>query len=267
MLVETRSLSVKPSTALRSAFDELPKRLRARWTNDALAGVDRTTARGRRIADLIRCYLSALPNAAGDVGRQAEIIAAAELQVIAEETRAAALREPEKADLNEIVRMQGAADRALRRLGIKPSVGSHVPTLAEYLAGKGRPAEFDYVTTILDALTDANLFKGSVGRMAMDAWRASPANVGRNAGASRESRRGRSMPTDDRAANVVRLGADDRVRAYPLCGSHRHAAKPSAPRGREALSEAGNHLCAIWQVGRRPRKRQWAARVHPFRRN
>ncbi len=28
------------------------------------------------------------------------------------------------------------------------------------------------MTTILDALTDANLFKGSVGRMAMDTWRA-----------------------------------------------------------------------------------------------
>jgi len=140
VLVETRSLSVKPSTALRSAFDELPKRLRARRTNDPCAGLGRNTATGRRIADLVRSYLRALGNPT-DIGRQAEVIAAAEMQVLAEEARAAALREPEKADLDAIVRIQGAADRALRRLGIKPSTGSHVPTLADYLSSKGRPTE------------------------------------------------------------------------------------------------------------------------------
>jgi hypothetical protein len=91
------------------------------------------TARGRRIADLVRAYLSALGNPL-DIERQAAAIAAAELQVLAEEARAAALKEGASADLDRVVRMQGAADRALRRLGIRPAAaGPAPPTLHDHL--------------------------------------------------------------------------------------------------------------------------------------
>jgi hypothetical protein len=113
-----RTTAVTASSAHRLTGDALPKRQRARRTNDPLAGLDMNTARGRRTADLVRAYLAALGNPDG-IECQAAAIAAAELQVLAEEARATALKEGATADLDRVVRMQGAADRALRRLGIK----------------------------------------------------------------------------------------------------------------------------------------------------
>lgn len=91
------------------------------------------TARGRRIADLVRAYLTALGNPI-EVERQAEVIAAAELQVLAEEARAAALKQG-GGDLDQVIRVQGAADRAVRKLGIKRELSqTDEPVLAERLA-------------------------------------------------------------------------------------------------------------------------------------
>jgi hypothetical protein len=109
-------------------------RQRARRTNQPFAAHDLKTARGRRIADLAGAYAAALGNPS-DIGRQAEIVTAAELQVLAEETRALALANPAVADLDAIVRVQGAADRALRRLRIKPgAVADKTPTIHEIAA-------------------------------------------------------------------------------------------------------------------------------------
>ncbi|MGB7099984.1 MAG: hypothetical protein WBD95_14630 [Xanthobacteraceae bacterium] len=113
--------------------DGLPSKRRSRRTNNVLAGIDVNTAIGRRVADLVRGYLAALGNPQ-DVGRQAAVIAAAELLVLAEETRAAALRDPLAADLDNLVRVQSVADRALRRLGIKPGAPPKPPSLKEYIA-------------------------------------------------------------------------------------------------------------------------------------
>jgi hypothetical protein len=128
-----RTAAVAPSSPQRLTGDALPKRQRARRTNDPLAGLDMNTARGRRTADLVRAYLAALGNP-DNIERQAAAIAAAELQVLAEEARASALREGASADLDRVARMQGAADRALRRLGIKAAGVPKPPTLAEHLA-------------------------------------------------------------------------------------------------------------------------------------
>jgi hypothetical protein len=92
------------------------------------------TARGRRIADLVRAYLAALGDPA-DIERQSAVIAAAELAVLAEEARTAALKQGAAADLDQVVRVQGAADRALRRLGIRPGAEPKVPSLAEWAEG------------------------------------------------------------------------------------------------------------------------------------
>ncbi len=90
------------------------------------------TARGRRTADLVRAYMAAAGNPKGPE-RQAAVIAAAELQVLAETVRAAALAGTGNVDLDQVIRVQGAADRAVRRLGIKPAAEGETDTLADYL--------------------------------------------------------------------------------------------------------------------------------------
>jgi hypothetical protein len=61
---------------------------------------------------------------------------AAELTALAETLRTEALRNgPGAVDLVSLTRLEGSADRAVRRLGIKPgATGPKPPTLAEYLA-------------------------------------------------------------------------------------------------------------------------------------
>jgi hypothetical protein len=131
-----RPVAVTRPYPCRSPGVDLPKRQRARRTNDPFANLDMNTARGRRTADLVRAYLAALGHPA-DIERQAAVIAAAELQVLAEEARAAALKEGAAADLDRVVRVQGAADRAVRRLGIKPGGAPKPPTIKDYLAARG----------------------------------------------------------------------------------------------------------------------------------
>jgi hypothetical protein len=116
-MLENRSAAAAAPSSSRSRTVELPSRQRARRTNDPFANIETNTARGRRVADLVRAYLRALDNPA-DIERQAAVIAAAELQVLAEEARTGALKG--HADLDQVIRLQGAADRAVRRLGVKP---------------------------------------------------------------------------------------------------------------------------------------------------
>jgi hypothetical protein len=119
------------SSVARAVADARPPRQRARRTNDLFASLEMNTARGRRVGDLVRAYFKALGHPT-DVERQAAVIAAAELQVLAEEARSAALKSGTP-DLDQVVRVQGAADRAVRRLGIKPGKPA-TPSLAEHLA-------------------------------------------------------------------------------------------------------------------------------------
>jgi len=110
---------------------------RSRITNQPtkLAGVDNRSSHGRRRRDLIRSYISALggpdkvsPATMNDITRAADLVA------IAEKARADALR-GDPVDLSALTRLEGAADRAVRRLAIKPNTETG-PTLAEYLAAK-----------------------------------------------------------------------------------------------------------------------------------
>jgi hypothetical protein len=110
------------------------KRQRASRTNRPLHIHDLHSPRGRRIADLAGAYAEALGNPA-DIATQSEIVAAAELTTLAEEARALALANPATADLDAIVRVQGAADRAVRRLGVKPGAKRDTtPSLADIVA-------------------------------------------------------------------------------------------------------------------------------------
>ena len=109
---------------------------RSRVTNDPrkLLGVDGGTANGRRRLDLIDAFMAALGGVPSLSEAQcADVRRAAELMLIAEEARAQALR-GELVDLSGLVRIEGAADRAGRRLGIiKPAAKPHV-SLREQLA-------------------------------------------------------------------------------------------------------------------------------------
>jgi hypothetical protein len=113
---------------------ELRKKRRARRSNDPFAGISVNTARGRRTADLVAAYLVALGNPP-EIERQAEVIAAAEMQVLAEEARSLALKAVGHADLDQVIRLQGAADRAVRKLGLPDRRREpEGPTLSDILA-------------------------------------------------------------------------------------------------------------------------------------
>lgn len=65
-----------------------------------------------------------------------DIVRAADLVVIAERARAAALR-GDDLDLGALTRLEGAADRAVRRLGIKPGANAPKPiSILGYAARK-----------------------------------------------------------------------------------------------------------------------------------
>src|SRR5207247_2080330 len=97
IVLENRSAAVTSPSPSRACGVELPKKQRARRTNDPFSEFDTNTSRGRRLADLTRAYLVALGNPP-QIERQAEVIAAAELQVLAEEARALALKHVGHAD-------------------------------------------------------------------------------------------------------------------------------------------------------------------------
>ena len=140
--MENRPAAAATSSTSRPHLADLPAAQRARRTNDPFANIETNTARGRRVADLVRAYLKALGNP-DSIGHQAAIIAAAELQVLAEEARTTALRDAGRADLDQVIRLQGAADRAIRRLGLADQKRRPVvvgPSLAEYLAASATTA-------------------------------------------------------------------------------------------------------------------------------
>jgi hypothetical protein len=105
---------------------------RAAITNDPLrVRADGRTPQGRRLRDLFRSFQVAAGNPS-DPASVASILAAAELTVAAEEARAALLAG--SGDIEQVVRLENLAARAVRRLGVKPGVAPKAPTLAEHLA-------------------------------------------------------------------------------------------------------------------------------------
>jgi hypothetical protein len=111
---------------------------RAHRSHDPFASINKRTLAGKRTADFVARYLELLGNPTG-VDILARIISAAELQVLAEQARFKALEQTivDAAVLDQIVRLESAAARAVRRLGLdqvkrKPDG----PSLDTYLASK-----------------------------------------------------------------------------------------------------------------------------------
>jgi hypothetical protein len=127
----------------RSQITNRPLRLR---------GLDGRSGSGRRRRDLIEAFADALggSQALSEV-QMIDVRRAAELVAVTEEVRAAALKQGGAAvDLHELIKLEGAADRAVRRLCLKAEGKPAAPSLAEHLAKRaaeragarsGEPAE------------------------------------------------------------------------------------------------------------------------------
>jgi hypothetical protein len=112
---------------------------RARTSNNPrrLEGLDGRSSHGRRRRDVIDGLVAALggPDRVTDP-MMSDIARAADLTLIAERARADALRGGIEINVGDLVRLEGAADRAVRRLNL-PSDQKHTGgpnLLAEYLA-------------------------------------------------------------------------------------------------------------------------------------
>jgi hypothetical protein len=116
----------------------VPRCQRSRVTNDPARRHRGTTANGRRVRDLFLSFMAALGNPV-NADIQARALAAAQMRVAAE--IAGAKITDGNGDPNEFVRLQNAADRAVRRLGLPAQPNGsqqHVP-LRERLKARGAP--------------------------------------------------------------------------------------------------------------------------------
>jgi hypothetical protein len=101
-------------SAASAAMAAAPYKVRSRITKHPSQRHGRS-AEARRVRDLYTFYSAQLGNPV-DVGTQALILAASEAMAIAEITRASHIAG--KAELDAVVRAEGMAARALRRLGL-----------------------------------------------------------------------------------------------------------------------------------------------------
>jgi hypothetical protein len=127
-MLENRTAAVaKSSPAARR-----PGMNRSRITNDPLSRADGRTAAGRRVRDLYRAFVAGAGNPDSDVFRAAAL-AAAELMAASEVAGAKLLSGD--GDVEQIVRLENSARRAICRLGLRP--GATKPMrLREYLQAR-----------------------------------------------------------------------------------------------------------------------------------
>jgi hypothetical protein len=113
-------------------IDSRSPHLRAAITNDPLRrrGLDARSRTGRRRADLIVQFTAALGGRDRITeGQLGDIVRAAELLALAEAARFTALKGGSEVDLVGLVRLEGVADRAVRRLGLPSASGKPAETL------------------------------------------------------------------------------------------------------------------------------------------
>jgi hypothetical protein len=118
------------STALVS----LPSKVRSKITNDPSQRHGRS-AEARRVRDLYVSYHAALGHPP-DVGTQSLILDAAESVVIAERARADVIA-GNGGDLTNVVRVEGMAARALRRIGLNKVATPAPLSLQDQLRARG----------------------------------------------------------------------------------------------------------------------------------
>ena len=128
-----RPAAVQESLVASSYVAERAARSCSATTNDPVAArTSLNTARGRRIADLFRAFMVALNNPS-DAITQANVLAAAELKVAAEDARKRLL-DGTGGDADALVRLENLAHRAERKLGLRFQPHDPTPTIAEIAA-------------------------------------------------------------------------------------------------------------------------------------
>jgi hypothetical protein len=117
-------------TAGHALTEPLPKQRSRRTNNPNHGGVSRNSAAGRRVRDLLHAFLKAMGDP-DDVVLQANALRAAELMTAAEIARHKLLSGIGDAD--QVLRLEGAAGRAVRALNINRKREPAGPILADYL--------------------------------------------------------------------------------------------------------------------------------------
>jgi hypothetical protein len=125
-MLEGHTTAAAKPTLDRTAVAIKPAASRAKVTNDPIrARASGNSRQGRRLRDLYAAYMVALGHPAGPT-THAAVLAACELLVAAENARAALLAG--RGDVDQVVRLENLAARAVRRLGLKPGGNApHVP--------------------------------------------------------------------------------------------------------------------------------------------
>jgi hypothetical protein len=136
IMLENRTAAVNGSSQGRAAVAERPLTSRSATTNKPLRRANGNTAAGRRIRDLYRAFIAGVSNP--DDACRAQVLAAAELQVLAENARAELLAG--QGDIEQIVRLENLANRAVKRLGIKRTEAP-APTIRERLIAEAEARE------------------------------------------------------------------------------------------------------------------------------
>jgi hypothetical protein len=100
-------------------------------------GLDGRLPIAKRRKELIAGFVAAMGQDALSPVQSSAVVRAADLVALSEQQRAKALSGDAAVDMEGLVRLEGAADRAVRRLGIKPGTNqSKPPSIAEYAARK-----------------------------------------------------------------------------------------------------------------------------------
>jgi hypothetical protein len=98
---------------------------------------DKRTGAGRRAHALTNHFRQRLGSIADDPVTATAIERAAQLQALAEEARARALRSDPKVTLDDVVRLNRLAEHAVRALHLDRHNMKQQPSLADYLAARG----------------------------------------------------------------------------------------------------------------------------------
>jgi len=134
------------------AINGKPTHNRSATTNNPMrARTNGRTSAGRRVRDLYKAYLAAMGRA-DDVGR-AQALAAAELMVAAENARTKLLAG--QGDIEQIVRLENLANRALRRLDLGAGAAPPPLTMRERLIAEAEAREGEQVASDDAAVPEA----------------------------------------------------------------------------------------------------------------
>jgi hypothetical protein len=134
--------------------DAVPRKRRRRAPS--IARVDRRTKLARRVRDLATSYTHFFGNDAGLTPiLRADILRAAELTALAEAARGAALRAG-TVDIESLARLEGAADRAVRRLRLPVKAADTVSfrDRCETELGDAAPPPVDYSVSAATQVAD-----------------------------------------------------------------------------------------------------------------